>query len=202
VLASQSIPTYRHLPFLEQIDFVSDKPDESSALQIQTYFHQHQATPNANESKPFEVSHERVGPFSKLPRSSPSETKELLTLSDTLILLSTQPLDRLPDLISSLGPISIVLYKASLARRRILIYSPPPQRDATEMTCCLWAIGNCDGGESERADWLGSVGLFNMGDLDERTKSGRGWIGCTTDVSQRIVLSLLIFSVPLHQRLS
>ena len=116
--------------------------------------------------------------------------------------LDTDPTIHLPHLLRILGPSSLTLYKHVLGRRRILIYTLPP----VEAACILCQVAadlcyQCQtehvddlvddddtqpaprlkGKNAEGVKVLGMVTLNDMQKLEEESKSGRGWIACTTD---------------------
>ncbi|KZT66324.1 hypothetical protein DAEQUDRAFT_813671 [Daedalea quercina L-15889] len=115
--------------------------------------------------------------------------------------LDTDPTIHLPHLLRILGPSSLTLYKHVLGRRRILIYTLPPVEAACILCqvaadiCYQWQNGDADapidhdtqpaprlkGKSIEGVKVLGMITLNDLSKLDEESKSGRGWIACTTD---------------------
>ncbi|KZT03059.1 uncharacterized protein LAESUDRAFT_814904 [Laetiporus sulphureus 93-53] len=116
--------------------------------------------------------------------------------------LDTDPTIHLPHLLRILGPSSLTLYKHVLGRRRILIYTLPPVEAAcilcqvaADMCYQFQATGveglttigeetptrRAKGKSREGIRVLGMVTLSDLPKLDEESKSGRGWIACTTD---------------------
>ncbi|TFY60215.1 hypothetical protein EVJ58_g5293 [Rhodofomes roseus] len=113
--------------------------------------------------------------------------------------LDTDPTIHLPHLLRILGPSSLTLYKHVLGRRRILIYTLPP----VEAACILCQVAadicyQCQAGDVDAptddddtqaaprlkgkgVKVLGMVTLNDVSKLEEESKSGRGWIACTTD---------------------
>ncbi|KAH9938813.1 uncharacterized protein BXZ73DRAFT_89188 [Epithele typhae] len=115
------------------------------------------------------------------------------------------PTVHLPHLLRILGPSSLTLYKHILGRRRVLIVTIPP----VEAACILChvaadtcfqeqvseAVSTYDDDSREDDDdiaplkgknaagvkVLGMVTLNDLDKLDFESKSGRGWIACTTD---------------------
>lgn len=116
--------------------------------------------------------------------------------------LDTDPTIHLPHLLRILGPSSLTLYKHVLGRRRILIYTLPPVEAACIL--CHVAADLCYQRQTEQANdvvddddtqpaprlkgknaegvkVLGMITLNDMQKLEEESKTGRGWIACTTD---------------------
>ncbi|KAI9068552.1 hypothetical protein FKP32DRAFT_1642132 [Trametes sanguinea] len=118
----------------------------------------------------------------------------------------TSPTVHLPHLLRILGPSSLTLYKHILGRRRVLIITLPPVEAACIL--CQVAADTCykeqvselvsaadsqDGDEDTQTPRrlkgrsnagvkvLGMVTLNDMDKLEFESKSGRGWIACTTD---------------------
>ncbi|KAL6310279.1 hypothetical protein BKA93DRAFT_755212 [Sparassis latifolia] len=111
------------------------------------------------------------------------------------------PTMHLAHILRILGPSCLTLYKHVLGRRRILIYTLPPVEAACIL--CQIAADICyedqkDGGVSGYSDEdvpegrlkgkckegvkvLGVVTLNDLDKLDVESKTGRGWIACTTD---------------------
>ena len=114
------------------------------------------------------------------------------------------PTIHLPHLLRILGPSSLTLYKHILGRRRVLIITRPPVEAACIL--CQVAADTCyqeqvselvsgyysDEGDDEpprrlKGKSTGAVkvlGMVTLNDLDKlefESKSGRGWIACTTD---------------------
>ena len=114
------------------------------------------------------------------------------------------PTTHLPHLLRILGPSSLTLYKHILGRRRVLVITRPP----VEAACILCQVAadtcyeeqvselvsgyNSDEGDDEpprrlKGKSTGAVkvlGMVTLNDLDKlefESKSGRGWIACTTD---------------------
>ncbi|CDO70165.1 hypothetical protein BN946_scf185009.g16 [Trametes cinnabarina] len=114
------------------------------------------------------------------------------------------PTVHLPHLLRILGPSSLTLYKHILGRRRVLIITLPP----VEAACILCQVaadtcyeeqvselisaadGQDDDTETPRrlkgrsnagVKVLGMVTLSDLDKLEFESKSGRGWIACTTD---------------------
>ncbi|KAL1942164.1 hypothetical protein VTO73DRAFT_6228 [Trametes versicolor] len=120
--------------------------------------------------------------------------------------LDVSPTVHLPHLLRILGPSSLTLYKHILGRRRVLIITLPPVEAACML--CQVAADICyeeqvsepvagsasqDGHEGDDASprvkgrsaagikVLGMVTLNDLDKLEFESKSGRGWIACTTD---------------------
>jgi hypothetical protein len=118
--------------------------------------------------------------------------------------MHASPTLHLPHLLRVLGPSSLTLYKHVLGRRRILIYTQPP----VEAACffCQVAADMCfedqttapaspdsptplegiaprllKGKHKEGINVLGIVTLHDMDMLERESRTGRGWIACTTD---------------------
>ncbi|KAI0631800.1 hypothetical protein C8Q77DRAFT_160475 [Trametes polyzona] len=118
----------------------------------------------------------------------------------------SSPTVHLPHLLRILGPSSLTLYKHILGRRRVLIITLPPVEAACIL--CQVAADMCyeeqvsapipdSGGEegSETDDSpsrlkgrstagvkvLGMVTLNDLDKLEFESKTGRGWVACTTD---------------------
>ncbi|KAH9168538.1 hypothetical protein EDB89DRAFT_1855427 [Lactarius sanguifluus] len=109
------------------------------------------------------------------------------------------PTLHLPHLLRVLGPSSLTLYKHVLGRRRILIYTQPPVEAACFL--CQVAADMCfedqtistaqgegsgaspqlKGKHKEGINVLGSVTLHDIDMLERESRTGRGWIACTTD---------------------
>ncbi|KAH9896059.1 hypothetical protein C8Q73DRAFT_690678 [Cubamyces lactineus] len=116
----------------------------------------------------------------------------------------TSPTVHLPHLLRILGPSSLTLYKHILGRRRVLIITLPP----VEAACILCQVAadtcyqeqvseqlpsdsqdGCDdptphplkGRSSAGVKVLGMVTLNDLDKLEFESKTGRGWIACTTD---------------------
>ncbi|KAH8980082.1 hypothetical protein EDB92DRAFT_2107324 [Lactarius akahatsu] len=107
------------------------------------------------------------------------------------------PTLHLPHLLRVLGPSSLTLYKHVLGRRRILIYTQPPVEAACFL--CQVAADMCfedqttpatqgpnaapqlKGKHKEGINVLGSVTLHDVDMLERESRTGRGWIACTTD---------------------
>ncbi|KAI0641636.1 hypothetical protein C8Q79DRAFT_988423 [Trametes meyenii] len=121
-------------------------------------------------------------------------------------LSNSSPAVHLPHILRILGPSSLTLYKHILGRRRVLIITLPPVEAACIL--CQVAADTCyqeqvselvsaaDGQNgTETSDpprWLKGrtsagvkvLGMVTLNDLDKlelESKSGRGWIACTTD---------------------
>lgn len=117
---------------------------------------------------------------------------------------SSNPTMHLPHLLQILGPSSLTLYKHVLGRRRILIYTLPP----VEAACVLCQVaadlcyedqsapapdellmpndsgairGRLKGKSKEGIKVLGMVTLSDIDKLERESKTGQGWIACTTD---------------------
>ncbi|TFK81945.1 hypothetical protein K466DRAFT_557273 [Polyporus arcularius HHB13444] len=114
------------------------------------------------------------------------------------------PTTHLPHLLRILGPSSLTLYKHILGRRRVLIITRPPVEAACilchvaadtcyeEQISALVSAYDFDEGDDEPPPRLqgkstaplkvlGMVTLNDLDKLDFESKSGRGWIACTTD---------------------
>jgi hypothetical protein len=114
--------------------------------------------------------------------------------------MHASPTLHLPHLLRVLGPSSLTLYKHVLGRRRILIYTQPP----VEAAClfCQVAADMCfedqtttapdsspeglapqllKGKHKEGINVLGIVTLHDIDMLERESRTGRGWIACTTD---------------------
>ncbi|OSD02286.1 hypothetical protein PYCCODRAFT_1435621 [Trametes coccinea BRFM310] len=118
----------------------------------------------------------------------------------------TSPTVHLPHLLRILGPSSLTLYKHILGRRRVLIITLPPVEAACIL--CQVAADTCyqeqvselvsaqdgqDGDEDSETPRrikgrsnagvkvLGMVTLNDVDKLEFESKTGRGWIACTTD---------------------
>ncbi|KAI8969537.1 hypothetical protein BD414DRAFT_503180 [Trametes punicea] len=116
------------------------------------------------------------------------------------------PTVHLPHLLRILGPSSLTLYKHVLGRRRVLIITLPPVEAACILcqiaadTCyqeqvseLVAAVNGHDGYEDSGAarrlkgrsstgvKVLGMITLHDVDKLEFESKSGRGWIACTTD---------------------
>lgn len=115
------------------------------------------------------------------------------------------PTIHLPHLLRILGPSSLTLYKHILGRRRVLVITLPPVEAACIL--CQVAADTCyeeqvselvstvdsdDYGDNDQprrlkgknASGVKVLGMVTLNDLDKLTfesKSGRGWIACTTD---------------------
>ncbi|KAH8985050.1 hypothetical protein EDB86DRAFT_3105849 [Lactarius hatsudake] len=109
------------------------------------------------------------------------------------------PTLHLPHLLRILGPSSLTLYKHVLGRRRILIYTQPPVEAACLL--CQVAADMCfedqttpttqgeapgatpqlKGKHKEGINVLGIVTLHDIDMLERESRTGRGWIACTTD---------------------
>ncbi|KAI0820886.1 hypothetical protein BC628DRAFT_1394823 [Trametes gibbosa] len=117
------------------------------------------------------------------------------------------PTLHLPHLLRILGPSSLTLYKHVLGRRRVLIITMPP----VEAACILCQVaadtcyeeqvsspvagsespgGGCEasgapprlkGRNTSGVRVLGMVTLNDLDKLEFESKSGRGWVACTTD---------------------
>ncbi|KAF5319402.1 hypothetical protein D9619_008555 [Psilocybe cf. subviscida] len=115
--------------------------------------------------------------------------------------LDTVPTLHLPHLLRIFGPSALTLYKHVIGRQRILIYTLPPVEAACVL--CHVAADICfaaqaegeSGGSSdspsantrlkgrhrEPINVLGMVTLTDIDRLRAESKSGRGYIACTTD---------------------
>lgn len=117
--------------------------------------------------------------------------------------MHASPTLHLPHLLRVLGPSSLTLYKHVLGRRRILIYTQPPVEAACFL--CQVAADMCfedqtspvsdpttegegpgaapqmKGKHKEGVNVLGSVTLHDIDMLERESRTGRGWIACTTD---------------------
>lgn len=119
----------------------------------------------------------------------------------------SSPTLHLPHLLRILGPSSLTLYKHILGRRRVLVVTLPPVEAACIL--CQVAADTCyqeqvselvsnvpgtddydDDDEPSRRlkgkntagiKVLGMVTLNDLDKLDFESKTGRGWIACTTD---------------------
>ena len=113
------------------------------------------------------------------------------------------PTVHLPHLLRILGPSALTLYKHILGRRRVLVITLPPVEAACIL--CQVAADTCyqeqvselvsaygdeeDEDEPRRLKGkstagvkvLGMVTLNDLDKLEYESKSGRGWIACTTD---------------------
>ncbi|OSX62954.1 hypothetical protein POSPLADRAFT_1169563 [Postia placenta MAD-698-R-SB12] len=113
------------------------------------------------------------------------------------------PTIHLPHLLRILGPSSLTLYKHVLGRRRILIYTLPP----VEAACILCQVAadicyqyqasgeaalprdsdnedsspKLKGKSTEGVKVLGMITLSDLPKLEQESKTGRGWVACTTD---------------------
>ncbi|KDR73035.1 hypothetical protein GALMADRAFT_212991 [Galerina marginata CBS 339.88] len=109
---------------------------------------------------------------------------------------NSNPTLHLPHLLRILGPSSLTLYKHVFGRKRILIYTLPP----VEVACILCHVagdlsfesqagsssneigtGRLKGKHKEPINVLGMVTLVDLDRLEAESKTGRGWIACTTD---------------------
>ncbi|KAF9484543.1 hypothetical protein BDN70DRAFT_872322 [Pholiota conissans] len=106
--------------------------------------------------------------------------------------IDAHPTLHLPHLLRILGPSALTLYKYVLGRKRILIYTLPPVEVASIL--CQVAGDLCfdchstpsfsnrlTGKHKEPINVLGMVTLNDMDRLRLESKSGRGWVACTTD---------------------
>ena len=115
------------------------------------------------------------------------------------------PTIHLPHILRILGPSSLTLYKHVLGRRRVLIITLPPVEAACILchvaadTCFQEQVADAaasydaDGSEDDdipqamhgkSAGGIKVLGMITLNDLDKlefESKSGRGWIACTTD---------------------
>ncbi|KAH9052330.1 hypothetical protein EDB87DRAFT_1797946 [Lactarius vividus] len=109
------------------------------------------------------------------------------------------PTLHLPHLLHVLGPSSLTLYKHVLGRRRILIYTQPPveaacflcqvaadmcfedQTTSTAQGEAPNAVPQLKGKHKKGINVLGSVTLHDIDMLERESRTGRGWIACTTD---------------------
>ncbi|KAF5341551.1 hypothetical protein D9758_012571 [Tetrapyrgos nigripes] len=115
--------------------------------------------------------------------------------------LMPNPTLHLPHLLRILGPSTLTLYKHVIGRKRILIYTLPP----VEAACILCqvaadfcyeqqiasAISEASSGNSgftklagKNKEGISVLGMITLSDVDRlqaESKSGRGWIACTTD---------------------
>ncbi|KAI0764228.1 hypothetical protein BD413DRAFT_196727 [Trametes elegans] len=115
------------------------------------------------------------------------------------------PTVHLPHILRILGPSSLTLYKHILGRRRILIVTLPPveaacilcqvaadicyQEQVSELVASEGNQDTHDNGDTPRLKGrshagvkvLGMVTLNDFDKLEMESKSGRGWIACTTD---------------------
>lgn len=105
--------------------------------------------------------------------------------------LLNAPTVHLPHMLRILGPSSLTLFKHVFGRRRILIYTLPPV-EAACILCqaaadmCYEAQVTTDGSQlkGRNKDPISVLGMVTLTDLDRlnaETKTGRGWIACTTD---------------------
>ncbi|KAF8197008.1 hypothetical protein BJ912DRAFT_1056100 [Pholiota molesta] len=133
----------------------------------------------------------------KLRRSDVGGAGDWAGWSDELDGPYAEPLDaiptlHLPHLLRILGPSALTLYKHVLGRKRILIYTLPPVEVASIL--CHVAGDLCfdcqstsnfsnrlTGKHKDPINVLGMVTLNDMDRLRTESKSGRGWIACTTD---------------------
>ncbi|KAF8954836.1 hypothetical protein BDZ97DRAFT_1862662 [Flammula alnicola] len=137
----------------------------------------------------------------KVRRSDLGSAGDWAGWSDELDGSYSEPLDsnptlHLPHLLRILGPSSLTLYKHVLGRKRILIYTLPP----VEVACILCQVAgdlcfdcqsDCNirdisssrlkGKHKEPINVLGMVTLTDLDRLRAESKTGRGWIACTTD---------------------
>ncbi|KAH9946749.1 hypothetical protein B0H21DRAFT_742241 [Amylocystis lapponica] len=114
----------------------------------------------------------------------------------------SNPAIHLSHVLRILGPSCLTLYKHILGRRRILIYTLPP----VEAACILCQVAadicyedqaatganspdddgdgsprKLKGKSRESIKVLGMVTLTDLDKLEMESKTGRGWIACTTD---------------------
>ncbi|GAW07435.1 protein lchn-like [Lentinula edodes] len=101
------------------------------------------------------------------------------------------PTLHLPHLLRILGPSTLTLYKHIIGRKRTLIYTLPP----VEAACILCHVAadfcyeqqvdatsnRLPGKNKEGIQVLGMITLSDIDRLQAESKSGRGWIACTTD---------------------
>ncbi|KAJ8515463.1 hypothetical protein ONZ45_g7114 [Pleurotus djamor] len=115
---------------------------------------------------------------------------------------NSNPALHLTHLLRILGPSALTLYKHVLGRRRILILTLPPVEAACVL--CRVAADLCfeeqveytspQGGslredipkrlKGKSREGISVLGMITLNDLDrlaEESKTGRGWIACTTD---------------------
>lgn len=121
----------------------------------QSYFDQHMHSPNK--------------PFSDWPTE--------------MSLPGSSPTIRIPYFLHYLGPSSITLFKFLIARRRVLIYTPPPVKSASEL--CHLAVDLVYTLQIRHSrEAVKVLGLITLSDIDELSKEDRrrGWIACTTDI--------------------
>jgi hypothetical protein len=133
----------------------------------------------------------------RIARKRPRLCTFSLSLSLNLPFIhSLQPTRHLPHLLSILGPSSLTLYKHVVGRKRVLIYTKPPQK--IEAACVLTFVASelGDGWDDEtdlhptpsssstrrRRRPIPVLGLITLNDFD-RLEAGaaRGWVACTTD---------------------
>ncbi|KAL0066274.1 hypothetical protein AAF712_006705 [Marasmius tenuissimus] len=112
----------------------------------------------------------------------------------------SNPALHLPHLLRILGPSTLTLYKHVIGRKRILIYTLPP----VEAACILCRVaadfcyedqvkpstraaaggshmGRPPGKSKEGISVLGMITLTDLDRLQAESRTGRGWIACTTD---------------------
>ncbi|KAK7047595.1 hypothetical protein VNI00_006363 [Paramarasmius palmivorus] len=106
----------------------------------------------------------------------------------------SNPVLHLPHLLRILGPSTLTLYKHVIGRKRILIYTLPP----VEAACILCQVaaafcyehqantsdnsyGRLPGKNKEAISVLGMITLTDLDRLQAESRTGRGWIACTTD---------------------
>ncbi|EIW72588.1 hypothetical protein TREMEDRAFT_25151 [Tremella mesenterica DSM 1558] len=111
------------------------------------------------------------------------------------------PVAYMSAVVASLGPSVITVYKAALAGRRILLYSPPPLLPLSAFAWCIWAMSlPPPQAEVKSSTWIGHIGLM---DLTSVTSRKDGWIATTSDAIYRShpnSYDLFLDLSPLHLR--
>ncbi|KAL0572215.1 hypothetical protein V5O48_009750 [Marasmius crinis-equi] len=111
----------------------------------------------------------------------------------------SNPTLHLSHLLRILGPSSLTLFKHVIGRKRILIYTLPPV-EAACILCQVTAdfcyedqvepaaevagtsrLGRLAGKNKEAISVLGMITLADLDRLQAESRTGRGWIACTTD---------------------
>jgi len=105
----------------------------------------------------------------------------------TMVLITNAQLDHpafhLSHVLRIFGIASLTIFKHTLGRRRVLIYTQPPVEPACLLAQLAAVISSGEEGDSgvttNRISVLGVVGLIDLQRIERETESGRGWVACS-----------------------
>ncbi|CAG8699527.1 24579_t:CDS:2 [Gigaspora margarita] len=180
---------WKHLGFLrdEVVRYVHFSNDYSSLRQ---YFEKHSIRPdflenNSDSTEPYGNSTISRRPRAFTISSSRGLSTETGISSYSVPVPSTHPAHHFPEFVRLCGPTIFILWKASLLKKRILFYSPPPVEDicySVYGTCLLANIpSTITRSLKNKVDKIKPLFSVGINDIPMIQSTENGYVACTTD---------------------